>query len=199
MSDAEKDREDRRRCPNRRRSRSSFRSFAVVFVLLAWRWRRRLLDVFKHRAGQARPAAEAEAAPKPGVVDMEPFVVNLADESGKRFLRVNMKLLTWDEEQAAELKEDAVDQRARPLRDPRAALAAVRRAAGDARRQGRTQEGDRRARDSTHRRRRTEGDRCPLRRIRCSVTPSSCRSVTSRAASTCGSGRPRSRCATACT
>jgi flagellar FliL protein len=62
---------------------------------------------YTHRAAPQGPAP-APKPPKPGVVDMEPFVVNLADESGNRFLRVNMKLLTWDEEQAAELKEDVV-------------------------------------------------------------------------------------------
>jgi flagellar FliL protein len=59
-------------------------------------------------AGGEAAAKEEEKPPKSGVVDLEPFVVNLADESGKRFLRVNMKLLTWDEEQVAEMKEDAV-------------------------------------------------------------------------------------------
>jgi flagellar FliL protein len=39
---------------------------------------------------------------------MEPFVVNLADAGGQRFVRVAMRLLTYNEEQAAELKEDAV-------------------------------------------------------------------------------------------
>src|SRR4030095_5892372 len=62
--------------------------------------------MYAHRGGQVQ-AAEPKP-PKTGVLDMDPFVVNLADESGNRFLRVNMKLLTWDEEQAAELKEDAV-------------------------------------------------------------------------------------------
>jgi flagellar FliL protein len=82
---------------------------AVVFVLLAgggaggyWMYSKRTAEA----GGEA--AKKEEKPPKSGVVDMEPFVVNLADESGKRFLRVNMKLLTWDEEQAAEMKEDAV-------------------------------------------------------------------------------------------
>jgi len=83
---------------------------AVVFVLLAgggaggyWMYSKRTAE-----AGGEAAKKEEEKPPKSGVVDMEPFVVNLADESGKRFLRVNMKLLTWDEEQAAEMKEDAV-------------------------------------------------------------------------------------------
>jgi len=63
--------------------------------------------MYAKKSGEPKAAAP-EPAPKPGVVDMEPFVVNLADEGGNRFLRVNLKLLTWDEEQATELKEDAV-------------------------------------------------------------------------------------------
>ena len=57
--------------------------------------------------GEAK-APEPEAAPAPGMVELEPFVVNLADAGGQRFVRVSMKLLTYDEEQAAEVKEDAV-------------------------------------------------------------------------------------------
>jgi flagellar FliL protein len=58
---------------------------------------------------QGAPVAAAEAKPpKPGVFELDPFIVNLADESGNRFLRVHMTLLTWDEEQAAVLKEDMV-------------------------------------------------------------------------------------------
>ena len=53
-------------------------------------------------------APEPEAPPPPGMVEMEPFVVNLADPGGQRFVRVSMRLLTWNEEQAAEIKEDAV-------------------------------------------------------------------------------------------
>ena len=75
---------------------------AVVFVLLAgggagayWMYSKRAVAA---EGGEA-PRKE-EKPPKSGVVDMEPFVVNLADESGKRFLRVNLKLLTWNEEQA---------------------------------------------------------------------------------------------------
>jgi flagellar protein FliL len=79
---------------------------AVVFTLLAgggaggyW--------MYTHRGAEAA-AAEPEPPPTPGVFDMDPFIVNLADESGNRFLRLHMKLLTWDEHQASELEEDAV-------------------------------------------------------------------------------------------
>ena len=160
------------------------------------RWRRRVLDVFAPRRPGTR--GRAEATQVRAVVDMEVFVVNLADESGNRFLRVNMRLLTWDEEQAAELKEDAVIN----ARVRSAILELLSLQYADALV---TPEGKEELKKAIAERatetvgERTEGDRCPLRRIRCPVTPTSCRSMTLCATSTCCSGRPRSRCATACT
>jgi flagellar protein FliL len=58
--------------------------------------------------GTEAKAPEHEEAPEPGLVEMEPFVVNLADAGGQRYVRVAMRLLTHDEEQAAEVKENAV-------------------------------------------------------------------------------------------
>ena len=58
--------------------------------------------------GKEAKKAEPEAAPEPGLVEMEPFVVNLADTGGQRYVRVSMRLLTYDEEQAVEMKENAV-------------------------------------------------------------------------------------------
>ena len=106
MSDAEKT--EKADAPKQKKKSKLIPILAVVFVLLAgggaggyWMYSKRGAE-----SGEA-PVKEVKP-PKSGVVDMEPFVVNLADESGKRFLRVNMKLLTWDEEQATEMKEDAV-------------------------------------------------------------------------------------------
>jgi flagellar FliL protein len=103
MSDADKT--EKTDAPKARKKSKLVPMLAALFVLLAgggaggyW--------MYSHRGTQA--AAVEEKPPKPGVLDMEPFVVNLADESGNRFLRVNMKLLTWGEDQAAELKEDVV-------------------------------------------------------------------------------------------
>jgi flagellar protein FliL len=53
-------------------------------------------------------AAASEEAPEPGLLEMDPFVVNLADPGGQRYVRVAMRLLTHDEEQALEMKENAV-------------------------------------------------------------------------------------------
>lgn len=56
-----------------------------------------------------RGASTVEAAapvPDPAIAPFEPFVVNLADPGGRRFLRVSLQLLVPGEEAAAEIKED---------------------------------------------------------------------------------------------
>jgi flagellar protein FliL len=58
--------------------------------------------------GQEAKTPEPEAPPEPGLVEMDPFVVNLADPGGQRYVRVSMRLLTYDEAQALEMKENAV-------------------------------------------------------------------------------------------
>jgi len=55
-------------------------------------------------------AAHAEAAteppPTPGLVTLEPFIVNLADPGGRRFLRVSLRLLVKDEAEAKEVADN---------------------------------------------------------------------------------------------
>lgn len=68
---------------------------------------------FLWRGNAEAQAAEAEAEPEPpppptGIVPLEPFVVNLADPSGTRFLRVTMSLVVADEAVAKELEEEKV-------------------------------------------------------------------------------------------
>jgi flagellar FliL protein len=63
---------------------------------------------FYSHHGDENAAPKAEKPPEPGIVELEPFVVNLADAGGARFLRVAIRLLTYDEEQAAEIKENPV-------------------------------------------------------------------------------------------
>ena len=56
-------------------------------------------------------AAQENATPEPpkiGILPMEPFVVNLADEGGARFLRVTLSLAVEGEERAKETAEDKV-------------------------------------------------------------------------------------------
>ena len=111
MSDAKEktDKTNAPAAPKKKKSRLVPILLTVVLVMVAggggagayWYFNRSV------PAGEAS-APEPTAAPNPGLVEMEPFVVNLADPGGQRFVRVAMRLLTYNEEQAAELKEDAV-------------------------------------------------------------------------------------------
>jgi flagellar FliL protein len=63
------------------------------------------------RADAHAEEADAHAAPvkqPTGIVPMEPFLVNLADKSASRFLRVTLRLVVDEEGEAKELEENAV-------------------------------------------------------------------------------------------
>lgn len=87
--------------------------FIILFVILlllagggggAW-W-------FLLRPAPGAEAAEAEPEPEPpaptGIIPLEPFVVNLADPSASRFLRVTLSLVVEDETVAHEVEENEV-------------------------------------------------------------------------------------------
>ena len=83
---------------------------AVVILLLAgggggayWFLFRGAADA---EAAAAEPAVE-EPAPT-GIIPLEPFVVNLADTVGSRFLRVTLSLVVADEEKAKAFEADKV-------------------------------------------------------------------------------------------
>jgi flagellar FliL protein len=64
---------------------------------------------FVARAAAAGGEAVPEPEPEPtGVATLEPFVVNLADPGGSRFLRVSLALVVENEEEANELGENPV-------------------------------------------------------------------------------------------
>lgn len=60
------------------------------------------------------PAEAAEAVAKPkdlskaGMVTFEPFIVNLADPGAKRFLRINVRLIVADPEEAEHIQTSDV-------------------------------------------------------------------------------------------
>jgi flagellar FliL protein len=60
------------------------------------------------------PAAGADAAPKQetkaatGIVSFEPFVVNLADPGAQHFLRISVRLIVANEEEAKKIDESQV-------------------------------------------------------------------------------------------
>ncbi len=84
---------------------------AVVALLAAgggggyWWWSHRAAPV----EGEAAHEEAAEKVPA-GIVSFEPFVANLADEGGSRFLRTSLKLLVDNEERAKEIEESAVEK-----------------------------------------------------------------------------------------
>ena len=100
--------------PAKSGSKSKLVLIAGVVVLLAgaggggyWWW--------SHRA-PADPKAEAKAKEEEkhdpadaGVVSFEPFVANLADEGGSRFLRASLKLVVAGAEAAKEVEESPVE------------------------------------------------------------------------------------------
>lgn len=57
----------------------------------------------KAEAASAAPAEEP--ATPPGFITLDPFIVNLADPGGRRFLRISLRLLVKSEEEAKELGE----------------------------------------------------------------------------------------------
>ena len=91
--------------PTRRRGRVLALSAFVVALLLGagggfWVWL---------NAGST-PESTKDTTPEParGLVALEPFLVNLADGGGSRFLRVTLRLLVDDEAGARTLEEDPV-------------------------------------------------------------------------------------------
>ena len=64
---------------------------------------------WSHRA-PADDQAEAPPPAEPGIVSFEPFVANLADEGGGRFLRASLKLVVEGAERAKEVEENAVER-----------------------------------------------------------------------------------------
>src|SRR5262245_66271192 len=54
---------------------------------------------------KAEAAPAEESATPPGVITLDPFIVNLADPGGRRFLRISLRLLVKSEEEAKELEE----------------------------------------------------------------------------------------------
>jgi flagellar FliL protein len=95
-----------------KKSRRGLMIILVVLVLLLAGGGGGAYWFFFLRGGAAEAeAAEAEPEPPPvptGIVPLDPFVVNLADPSGSRFLRVTMGLVVADEETAKHIEEEKV-------------------------------------------------------------------------------------------
>jgi flagellar FliL protein len=90
------------------RSKLLIISILVVVLLLggggagAYWWMR------VHAEGAEGDAAKEEEHAEPGMVSLEPFVVNLADTEARRYLRINVRFIVDGPEVAAELQENQV-------------------------------------------------------------------------------------------
>lgn len=85
----------------------------VVFLLLSGGGAAAYFTLLKPvpAEGEAAAAAADDAHKIPeahGLVSFEPFIVNLADTGGRRFLRINVRLLVPEEEEAKEIEEHKV-------------------------------------------------------------------------------------------
>ena len=116
MSDAPKAEGAAAEAPVKSKSKLPLIAGAAVLVLAGaggggyWWW--------SHRAPADPKAAEAAAAAEKsephtpedaGIVGFEPFVANLADEGGTRFLRASLKLVVAGADTAKEVEENAVE------------------------------------------------------------------------------------------
>jgi len=57
---------------------------------------------------KAEAATAEEPATPPGFITLDPFIVNLADPGGRRFLRISLRLLVKSEAEAKELEDNAL-------------------------------------------------------------------------------------------
>lgn len=62
----------------------------------------------KSESKKGKKKTEDKELAERGLVKMEPFIVNLADEGGKRFLRASIQLVVEDEAEAKEFEEKPV-------------------------------------------------------------------------------------------
>ncbi len=99
------------RAPRKKKNSSRMTGIAVLVLVLlgaagggAWWWTARA-DAASSE-GAPSPAAKPEAKPKPdggGLVPLQPFLVNLADQDASRFLRCTLSLVVADEATATKI------------------------------------------------------------------------------------------------
>ena len=117
MSDAPKAEAPAGEAPAKPKSKLPLIAGAAVLVLAGaggggyWWWSHRApADPKAAEAAAAAEKAEPHTPEDAGIVGFEPFVANLADEGGTRFLRASLKLVVAGAETAKEVEENAVDK-----------------------------------------------------------------------------------------
>jgi flagellar FliL protein len=113
MSDAPKAEAPAEAAPAKPKSKLPLIAGALVVVLAGaggggyWWWSHRVPADPKAAEAEKKEEHEPEDA---GVVSFDPFVANLADEGGTRFLRASLKLVVAGAETAKEVEENAVER-----------------------------------------------------------------------------------------
>lgn len=88
-----------------------FMILGVVLVLLGGGGAAAYFTLLQPKPAEGEEAAVEHKEPKhdaKGIINFEPFVVNLADPGGRRFLRINVRLLVPEEEEAKHVEESQV-------------------------------------------------------------------------------------------
>jgi flagellar FliL protein len=93
-----------------KKSRRGLLMILVVVLVLAGGGGGAYWYLFYGKAEAKTAAPEPEPPPEAptGIIPLEPFVVNLADPTGSRFLRVTLSLVVADEALAKEIEEDKI-------------------------------------------------------------------------------------------
>ena len=113
MSDAPKTEAAAAEAPAKPKSKLPLVAGAAVLVLAGtggggyWWWAHRAPA--DPKAAEAAGKEESHTPEDAGVVGFEPFVANLADEGGTRFLRASLKLVVAGAETAKEVEENPVE------------------------------------------------------------------------------------------
>jgi len=94
--------------PATKKSRRGLVLFAAVALVVLLGGGGAAYWMFAKGAPPEGEAAKEAEAPPPAAIEMEPFVVNLADLGGSTFLRVNLSLVVEDEAQATLFEESPV-------------------------------------------------------------------------------------------
>jgi flagellar FliL protein len=93
--------------PKKKTGRRRLLTFAVIFLVLAIGGGG-AAAFFLTRGSKGVAAAKPEPVVAHGLLSLEPFVVNLADTGGSRFLRVSIRLVVGSVEEAEHVQKNDV-------------------------------------------------------------------------------------------
>lgn len=109
VKDADKDKDKAKdKAPAKKGGKSKLLLFALVGVVVLGGGGVGAFFMMRRGASEAKPVEKKVEANKGGVVSFEPFVVNLADGGGSRFLRLTVRLVIDEAEEAEKISKSEV-------------------------------------------------------------------------------------------